>query len=191
TYCDICGQDFANSETLRQHKSTHYFCDTCELEFDSSDQLREHRLESVNHNYCNDCDEDFPTVSDLDYHWQSSHWHADNNGWDISDSPSEPVAFIEESSGEDWVERFLRLSLDLGPRQTSFYCSDCDRYFKTSNGLDQHRATASVHRNARVPRSVSTPDEDRCNKQGYSCPLCFDQGEDLSSAKCGHVFCTT
>lgn len=140
TFCPQCNLDFIDSRSLKSHLKVkqHCYCGECDLYFESLEGFLAHGDASlhVSEYKCLNCDIAFESARELDQHLKDAEKH----------KKAEPAAAAVIQSQQK-------------------YCSDCDRHFKSHDGLRAHRESPR-HKwtcNLRCPLSKS------CKKH-FHCP---------------------
>ncbi|GAA6008680.1 hypothetical protein JCM11491_003397 [Sporobolomyces phaffii] len=125
--CHDCDSDFDYWDELRIHLKApdgrHAWCEPCNLEFYTGESLEDHLLNSLMHNMCPICRDEFADYQERDNHIRAHHWNCH-----LCQS-----AFPD---GQSLAEHHDR---------AHFYCPVHARAFRNQNALQNHlRSSAHV-----------------------------------------------
>lgn len=178
-YCEKCEEDFDDEEDLDDHLATsseHHYCRKCERDFVNAVALEQHYTNSGAHNYCVMCQRDFATHIALGQHRENAAIHMNSEARENANTDWWCESESESESNSDWQPQ---LSRAIAASYTQFHAPEAQT--QTNHAISTSHSRS--HESTAHTQIRSTGSEHRC-------PLCLDHSEDLSSVKCGHVFCT-
>ncbi|XP_072026575.1 uncharacterized protein [Amphiura filiformis] len=154
--CDVCNKGFRHHTGLSCHKKTHrghtgaVSCDVCKMEFEQPHQLDRHMQthKEERPHQCGFCTNNFKRAMDLRQHIKFYH-----------------------SEIADKVDQIVPKESTPPEPEGDFKCRQCDRSFKTTQGLEQHKRRTHNSDVKRKNLLVKCRD----GEQKYACQRCQKQ----------------
>ncbi|XP_063629095.1 zinc finger protein 33A-like [Cydia splendana] len=130
--CNVCLKTFANPNNLKRHMMIHsgirqFECDICFKRFHQKITMQTHRLTHINPFSCNECEETFPSKSELATHKESNECTKSK---------------VRKVRDELMKTAKHEITTNLG-KLLGYACALCKKMFSVESALEQH--IDSVH----------------------------------------------
>lgn len=201
--CHVCQSTFPSVVDFHSHHNDaahmRRYCPQCHLSFRTKAH-KKHHFRHVSHlTKCHICEQDFPNLSTFLVHVRGLHGIEPPSS--LIDSPSTigiapAIAPHEAIVGSDDEDGVLGNVISLPEAVETQTPPETPAPIYRAVTPDHivypwlaREEEASERRKENGRSSPPAPEVIFCT--AYSCPLCFEERDDLSCCKCGHLFCTS
>ncbi|KAH9943530.1 putative zinc-finger-containing protein [Amylocystis lapponica] len=213
--CDRCDRRFANKNSLRNHwvsSPRHHYCVVCEKDFRTAAGFRVHiEYAAVHRDDSDDDSEDDDGLDDSREGWEDDMGQTafpeeneradDENSGDDDNSSEQDDYWDEDDETELEEEREAYYGFAPVSRQQVLNRVDSPNSAGGSDSEDENLSVADasvchygIHRtcDSRTEKAVQCG-QAKAPSSGLllNCPLCLEPAQDISSTRCGHLFCTS